>query len=569
MRLGVLPLSAVRGDLESQLEYPNFCDLLKVKQREGGQLVPYQPKPIQADLIRRIEKTRGLCKLIILKARRLGITTAIASVIFHRVVTQRAQRGLVVAHRGADAENIFGIYERFYRHLPQFFRFPRTGTRRKRLDITPLDSSLEVISANAEDAGRGGDAQMIHLSELAFYPAPDVFLSAILPTLPLTGKGLLVLESTANSAGDFFHGLWKRSEAGESGYVPIFFPWYKDRDFRLKKAVPCSTWNEEEVSLNQRFGVDGRQIAWLREAERTICLGNPDVRRREFPSTPDEAFRSAKAAVWDLSDLEACFVKMAGKRYGINDRRVTGEDAQGALTIYQPPLDNRDYVIGADPAGGGEAGDWCIGSVWTAERKYGEWPEQVAELSIRADPVAFAGLLATLGRHYNKALIACEITGVGRGCGAALQRVYGYPRLHRQTPLTKSSTTHSSVYSWGWETSKSSKEILVGIASWLLKSHKITYHSPQLFEECCSFVYKDGAYEGMAGDDRVMAAMIALVSWFSHAFPGIPLSEARERLTALYGDDYDDEEIDAQVAKELSIDRAKIRRMYQQYDGLA
>jgi Terminase RNaseH-like domain len=566
MRLRICKIVAALTDL---LSYPTFCSLLRVKQREGGRLVPYRPKAIQTDLVNRIHKTRGLCKLIILKARRLGITTAIASVIFHRVVTRRAQRGLVIAHRGVDAETIFHTYERFYTHLPQFFRFPRTGTKRRRLDITPLDSSLEVVSANAIDSGRGGDAQMIHCSEAAHYADMEAFLAAILPTLPLTGTGLLALESTANAAGDQFHELWKRSERGESGYVPIFYAWWRDKDFRLRRAIQRVTWSEEEVSLNARFGVDGHQIAWLREAERTICLGNSDVRRREFPSTPDEAFRSAKAAVWDLSDLEACFVKLPGKRYDINDRRVQGQNDAGPLTIYCPPEEGRDYVIGADPAGGGEAGDWCIGSVWTAERKYGEWPAQVAELAAHADPVAFAGLLTTLGRYYNKALIACEITGVGRGCGAALQRVYGYPRLHRQLPLTKSSTSHSSVYSWGWETSKSSKEILVGIASWLLKSHKITYHSPQLFEECCSFCYKDGSYEGLAGDDRVMAMMIGLVSWFQNAFPGIPLSEARERLAGLYDDLYDDQEIDATIAREMAVDRAKIRRMYQQYDGMA
>jgi hypothetical protein len=556
----------IQLDLKRLLDYSAFCSLLKVKQREGGRLVPYRPKAIQTDLVNRIHKTRGLCKLIILKARRLGITTAIASVIFHRVVTRRAQRGLVIAHRGVDAETIFHTYERFYTHLPQFFRFPRTGTRRRRLDITPLDSSLEVVSANAIDSGRGGDAQMIHCSEAAHYADMEAFLSSILPTLPLTGRGLLALESTANAAGDQFHDLWKRSERGESGYVPIFYAWWQDKDFRLRRDVPRETWTEEEVSLNERFSVDGRQIAWLREAERTICLGNSDVRRREFPSTPDEAFRSAKFAVWDLSDLEACFTRLPEKRLGINDRRILGPDPQGPLMIYRSPEEGRDYVIGADPAGGGEAGDWCIGSVWTAERKYGEWPEQVAELAVHADPVAFAGLLATLGRHYNKALIACEITGVGRGCGAALQRVYGYPRLHRQLPLTKSSTTHSNVYAWGWETSKSSKEILVGIASWLFKSHKLVYHSPQLFEECCSFRYKDGVYEGGAGDDRVMAAMIGLVSWFQNAFPGIPLAEARERLATLYGDAYDDEDIDEQIAQDLAIDRAKIRRMYEQYD---
>lgn len=552
------------GRLESLLGYERFCDVLKVKHREGGGLVPYRPKPIQWQLYETIRDTRGLCKLIILKSRRLGVTTALASIIFHRVMTRPALRALIVAHRGADAETIFGIYDRFHLNLPQSFRFPREGSRRKRLSIPALDSSIEVVSAIAESSGRGGDAQLLHLSEFSHYPAGDAFLSAILPTLPLTGSGLLAIESTANAAGDFFHDLWVKSESGQSGYKAIFYPWFADEDFRLPTDVPRGTFTEEEQMLNEIHGVDGHQIAWLREAERVICFGNQDIRRREFPSVPHEAFQSARLAVWSLSVLDASFSPCEVTHATVTEKEVS-VGREGNCIICRAPEAGRDYIIGADPAGGSVEGDWCAASVWTADRRYGEWPRQVAELAVHVDPILFAGLLAALGRYYNTAVIACEITGVGRGTQAALQRVYSYPRLHRQAPFTKSLSSSPSTYSWGFETTRASKEVLISIFDWLLQARRVRFFSRALYEELCSFLHlPDGKYEGRPYDDRVMASLLAVASWFQHNFPGLPLSEVRGSLATIY-----DESQEADDVEETDIDkRRKVRRMFDRYERI-
>ena len=511
---------------------------LKVKHRQGGILTPFIPKPIQSKIfapIRDPTRTKPLY-LLILKSRRLGCSTGIAAEFLFNIMRTPHLRGNVVAHTGGDSSKLFSIYERFYDNIPaQYMGLPikprRAGGRGKLLSFREIDSELEVSAATLEP--RGADAQLLHLSEAAYYPDPERYLGALMPQFPHTGRGVVILESTSDGPGGFYYHQWNAAINGESSFVPMFFGWYEDPDFVMDYEIPEEEYDDEEKELAERFGVNGFQIAWLRHTTDTTCFGNIKRRRIEYPSTPEEAFMNIEGTVWEPDDINGVMETRDAVFEGIITDRGIKRVAGGSLTIWEYPRDESHwkYVIGADPAGGFEDGDWSVASVWKSHKQ--GWPEQVAELSIKEDPVTFAYTLTLLGHYYKKALLAAEVTGLGRGTQGALQKVYFYPRLHQWIPWDK---YRSSCDTWGWETTWRSKQCMIGIMDWCVRTKRIKIRSRELAGELMFFRQTgDEQYEGVRGDDRIMAAMIALCSWFQHQFPGVALTELRARLATAFG----------------------------------
>jgi hypothetical protein len=527
--------------------YAERC--LKIKAREGGALAPFVPNFVQGKIDAAIEKqlTRGTpAKVAVLKSRRLGVSTYVAAKFSHRAFTRPYQRGLVVAHKGAEAKKLFAIYERMYENLPlQVASIPtkprRTGGRGQQLLFHLMDSSLEVSQAGSSEAGRGGEAQMIHLSECAFYPDPEGFLQAMLPSFHKVGDGLLILESTAGIwPDDWWSETWKAARDGENGYEALFFGWYEEPSFRMPFAIAKKDWTEEERFLVKQFKVDGYQLAWLREVQDTDCFGNEDRRRKEYPATPEEAFTAIGDRVWSQDILNGCYERRQPEYAAhITAHKGIYPSPTGGLLVWEEPLSDSKwtYVIGVDPAAG-VGGDLSAATVWKVSYRAGTWPEQVAEYTANdQDPVTWAGNVARLGLWYKKALIACEINGVGYAVEAALQKQLGYPNLHR---WIRWDHTKVSGDVWGWETTWKSKQIMLGLADWLFRTKHVIFHSAELYEELLGFQILDsnGAreqYEGVRGDDRLMSMFIAWCSWFQNVYPGIPLQELREQLAGIYG----------------------------------
>ncbi len=516
---------------------------VKIKKREGGGVIPMRLKPAQLAVDESIEAKHRQGQPafeLIVKARRIGMSTEASTRGFHRAATKRYQRVIVVAHRKEDAQTIFGMYERAWENLPDDVQPRRAGGRNQQMIFPELHSQIDVGSAQTADFGRGGDAQFLQLDEAAYYKAAEDVMAALMPMVPATGDATVLVLSTANGPGGWFHDLWERSLDGVSGFTPHFFPFFVEPDHRMPTALPEAEWTEEEREWSTRFGVDGHQLAWLRFRKEVDCFGRDDRRRREYPFTPEEAFSSVGDVAWSEQDLFGCFQRMEPKFRAVLTDDGLERVPEGDLIIWEEPLAGAEYVIGVDVAEGlarpdepGRQGNLSAAEVFRVGKKPGEWPIQVAELACYQDSVTWAKTLTLLGHYYRKALLAVEITGSGRPTQNALQRVYYYPRLH---PWVRWDTYKQRAHYFGWETTPQSKEIMLGIADWLFRTRHVTLRSPWLLKELLNYQeVSPGEYRGIQGDDRVMASFIAFVSYFQHLFPGVPLKELRKTLAQLYG----------------------------------
>ena len=64
---------------------------------------------------------------------------------------------------------------------------------------------------------------MLHASEAAFWSDLPLQMASLMQTVPSLPDTEIIIESTANGYNDF-HNLWRKAEAGDSEFVPIFLP---------------------------------------------------------------------------------------------------------------------------------------------------------------------------------------------------------------------------------------------------------------------------------------------------------------------------------------------------------
>lgn len=179
---------------------------------------------------------------------------------------------------------------------------------------------------------------------------------------------------------------------------------------------------------------------------------------------------------------------------------------QGPVNIFQEPLPNHVYVIGADPAEGLEHGDAAAASVIDADTGL-----LVATYWAKIDPDLFGQDLAVLGRFYNTALIAVEINNHGHVTVLTLRKL-GYPRLFRRRTI--GNVTEGFTPQFGWHTNKVSKPKMIEGLGAAIRDRSIDIRCSKTLAELRTYIreYTQAGTVRMHGspyDDRTMSLAIA------------------------------------------------------------
>lgn len=344
--------------------------------------------------------------------------------------------------------------------------------------VFPDRDSEYCLASAAENAGRGRTIQNLHCSEVSRWGRKGDEALASLRAAVVPG-GDIVLESTANGAGGLFYEEWQRAE--DTGYTKHFFPWWFEEAYVIKMGTLLPPPTEEEKALNLPHGLSHEQIAWRRKQWASLR----GLAVQEFAEDPVSCFRASGECVFDLGSVERA-IRESGEPLEVRDNQ--------RLMIWLPAQPGREFVIGADPAGGGIDGDYCCAEV--IDRKLGT---QCAELHGHWPPRDFARKLSELGKEYNTALLAVERNNHGSGVLAHLQTL-SYPRLYAQKGED------------GWLTSAVSRPAMIENLVAVLAEEPECFRSSRLLNECRTFVrHADGNTGAAPGthDDCVMALAIA------------------------------------------------------------
>lgn len=502
----------------------------------------------QLDLLHRLDadlREKRPSRVIILKARQLGMSTVIEAVQFALLMSRPNFRGLVIAHENDSSAHLLGMTRYYYNTFWARDAFPTRHAAVNQMAWQHVNSHVKIATAKNLKAGRSRTLQFLHCSEIGFWDMADTLMTGLQQTVGRKPGTFIFLESTANGVGGYFYDTWDRAMSGKSSYIPLFYPWWNHPEYTADAiglgflAEGRMVFMDDEERFLHKFlsrprTVNGRELAtmsnaeirqrlvWRREILGDECKGDLNKLHQEYPSDPEEAFIATGTNVFDLNRLKKVYEPIDGEQ-GRLVREAGGvrfiADANGPLTIYRDPSASRQfgfYMVGGDPKKAVE-GDWACAQV--INRK--TW-EQVAELRIKCDQNQFGEQMIMLGQFYNNAMLAPE-TGMGGGGVTAHIIAKGYPHIwqHRKANTQPGQLDRT----WGWISNAQTKPEAIGnVQSALFDATTepaytqgigMRIHSPQLFSEMKHYVtLPNGGFGNAQGiedhDDTVMAWAIAL-----------------------------------------------------------
>lgn len=266
-------------------------NFLKIRTKSGA-IERFKFNSVQKYLHKKLElqlEETGKVRALILKGRQQGCSTYVGGRFYHRTTHHHGLRTFILTHELEATTNLFDMVERFHDLIQPEFR-PSTGkSNRKELIFDHLDSGYRVGTAGSKAVGRSSTIQLFHGSEVAFWPNAKDHAAGIMQAIPEEAGTEVVLESTANGLGNYFHNIWQLAEVGESDFQPVFIPWYWQNEYRSNPGHDFEP-NEDELEYQRLYGLDMDQIAWRRK--KIIALGDPLLFKQEYPATAAEAFQT-------------------------------------------------------------------------------------------------------------------------------------------------------------------------------------------------------------------------------------------------------------------------------------
>ncbi len=502
---------AVRRRLRDDFAFyaPNALQIRTKDQK----IEPFRLNVAQERLLEVIERqleTRGYVRIIILKGRQMGLSTAVGGWIYWWVSQRIAQKAIVVTHDSKATRNLFSMTERFHEKCPDLLRPHTKYSSRTELLFDKLDSGYTVATAGGAGIGRSDTITCAHLSELAFWErstARDNY-SGLMECIPTRPGTAVFIESTANGVSGLFYEQWQAAIQGTTDFEPLFLPWFIDEGYRLPVPKDFQRTPEEE-GLAAEYGLDDGQLMFRRAK---VAEKGVDQFRQEYPCCATEAFLTSGRPVFNPDQINA-WIDAQRASIGFKDplARMSLEgkdwiaDPRGELACYAPHRDDETYTIGAD-TGAGVRRDFSVATVQDSSRRVvAKWR------SDRYDPDNFARILAHLGAFYNYAEIIPENNNHGILVCRVLNVDFSYPNLYRQEVYDKISDTTTMVL--GFNTNVKSKPMIID----KLRADLRTGDVPQIedvdtLHELRAFVVtENGRMEGDAGthDDCVMALALA------------------------------------------------------------
>lgn len=364
---------------------------LKVKNKAGN-IVPFAMNESQQYVHNKLEKQKqelGFVRAEILKGRQQGMSTYIEGRFFHRTVTNFGVQALILTHEQQATDNLFGMTNRYLENYPEQLRPELGASNAKELVFSQLDSSFRVATAGNRGAGRSATAQLLHGSEVAYWPSAEDHLAGIMQAIPMEPGTEIIFESTANGVGNVFHNIWQQGEAGDSNWLSIFVPWFWQREYRCNGI----SLSDEDREYGEIFGLDEQQMMWRRQKIGELG-GDIKLFMREYPSSPAEAF--------SVSD-----------EHSLIDSRAV-QAARKATANPQGPK-----IIGVDPA--------RFGMDKTAITiRQGRCAEIIGRIGNK-DTMEVTGLIIRAINKYSPKAVFIDIGGLGAGIVDRLRELnYGH-----------------------------------------------------------------------------------------------------------------------------------------------
>lgn len=469
-------------------------------------------------------------RIIMLKARQWGGSTLIqVYMAWIQSCHRRNWHSLICSQVKDTSTGIRGMYSRLLADYPQslwdgdepprFHPYERSANVR---EIAGRGCRVTVSSIQNQDAVRGADFAMAHLSETAFWPStrtrtPADLIRAVCGSVALIPYSLIAMESTANGVGNYFHAEWLRCRDGHGDKRAVFVPWYEIEMYTMPLAPHeltrfANSLDEYETGLFVTHRCTLDQIHWYRCKRREYQTH--DKMMAEYPTTDDEAFVATGSPVFSHRHVERlrqeCDEPRTGELNECGDTFV--DDTAGHMQLWEPPQPQARYVAAMDIGGRSDNSDYSVISVMRVDSLR---PAVAAQWRGHIDHDILGQKAENIARYYNQALLAVESNTLETDSGAGLyilQRLADtYPNMYRRRTYDSISGTESSRV--GFHTNRRTKEMVITGLMAAVRDGTYRERDIQACREMLTYEQKsNGSYGAKDGchDDILMTRAIAL-----------------------------------------------------------
>ncbi|MCH5231998.1 MAG: terminase [Muribaculaceae bacterium] len=558
-----------------------------IKRKGGGEDILFRLNRPQLKLVAALESMRAMgrpIRLILLKARQWGGSTcAQLYMAWLQLMHLEGLNSLIIAHQHAATAEIRDMFVRMIESYPEDMlesvqedRPQRSGKRRAKssprrtegagpgtIRIPSMNFKVKVGSAERPDSCRGGDYSLVHCSEVALWKKTrlktpeDMFRAACSGVLlqPLT---MILLESTANGTGNFFHTEYESAKRGESQFTPLFVAWYEIEQYSLPfeegKATEFAEMllaGKENTQPTGDRSQPGAYLWWLWNKGATLEAIHWYVNERrkysdhaqmasEYPSDDIEAFVHSGARVFDRYKVEAfrggcTAVSVRGE---IEGKEISGpgslsglefrEDSQGALKIWKKPDEegrySDRYLTVVDIGGRSFSSDWSVIVVFDRLGMLEDGrPEVVAQWRGHADFDILAWNAARIASYYCNSLLVIESNTLethdrersveGDQSGYILYQLrQAYTNLYARK-RSPEEIRDGAPLKYGFHTNVATKPLIISNLVRVVRDGLYIEREPECLDEFLTYEQRpDGSYGAISGkhDDLLMTRAIGL-----------------------------------------------------------
>lgn len=523
---------------------------VRIRHKITGEMVPFILNRPQRVVLAELERQRRLerpIRLILLKSRQWGGSTLVQMYMaWIQMIHRTNWHSLICAHVKDTSAQIRNMYATMLDNYPErywpdgikpvFQGFERSINTRL---IGSRGCKVTLASSESQDSARGSDYSMVHLSEVAFWKSgdrhsPDDFVRAVCSGVPLTPYTLIVIESTANGVGNYFHNEWLRAASGESAFVPVFIPWYYIGHNSLTTVSPTRLLERLDDYERRLWDAGGGvltldQLNWYHNKRREYQ--SHASMKAEFPSTAIEAFVNSGAQVFATDRVEALRQHCGdpvevGELQGRGDRgpmsltgiRFVADRATGKLKVWHHPVEGERYMAVVDVGGRSASSDYSVIAVMRCRDESHPVAEVVAQWRGHDDHDIVAWRAARVATYYHNARLVIESNTfeTEAGCDSdagyiLLQLRQAYSNLYHRVVTDASAAVRSRRI--GFHTNRATKQMIVHNLIASVRDGGFVEHDNEACNELMTYERRqNGSYGAKPGyhDDILMTRAIGL-----------------------------------------------------------
>lgn len=269
-------------------------ELYKIAPADGSGLQPFTPRPEQVAIIKAIH-CEGKKKILIPKARRLGMSTVLGVLMVDFVIWNKERQCSLIDQNAADAtRKLDRIMRVALENLPDWLlsriKVGKSNDSQLSLDMAGTGESTIYAGMNA----RGGSNDILWVSEWGVIQHEDPKRSSKIRSgaLPSARHGITVVETTwaGGKGGD----VWELLEPSLTGKAKdwhvMFFPWWIDprnvSDAMMDEAAEKYFAKISPRLMQQGIQLSDEQKRWWAQERRSQGI----FMARENPTFLDECW---------------------------------------------------------------------------------------------------------------------------------------------------------------------------------------------------------------------------------------------------------------------------------------